>query len=155
MNDSFQILMQPFLQRGSAEPHNPIQTAGAEPCGFLHSCMKTVLSFTLHDSLPSIPRGQFPPLAEFSTQQGLSSALQPFLVLAPDGGQGMWEDGGWQAVVWAESWKSRGWKTSTAMSVHRWAVSKPVLIMLSDLEVLSLPWARELNKLHDKLGSLC
>lgn len=43
LNDPFQILMQPFLQRGSAEPHDPIQTAGAEPCGFLHSCMKTAI----------------------------------------------------------------------------------------------------------------
>lgn len=43
LNDPFQILMQPFLQRGSAEHHDPVQTAGAEPCGFLHSCVKTAI----------------------------------------------------------------------------------------------------------------
>lgn len=59
--------------------------------------------------------------------------------------------GGWRAVVWTESWRRRGWKTSTAMSVHKWAVSKPALIMLSDLEMLSLPCARELAKRHYKL----
>lgn len=106
-----------------------------------------------YDSLPSIPIGQFSFSAEFSTQQGLSSPLQPFSVLVPDWGQGMWEDGGWWAVVWTVSWRRRGWKTSTAMNVHKWAVSKPVLIILSDLEVLSLPCARELAQLHYKLGS--
>lgn len=84
------------------------------------------------------PTGQFSSLAEFSTQKSLSSPLQPFSVLAPDGGQGMWEVTG--AAVWTESWR-RGWKTSTAVSACKLPLSKPALMVLSGLEILSLPCA--------------
>lgn len=79
LNDPFQILIQPFLQRGSAERHDPIQTAGAEPCGFLHSCMKTAIcliwlsSFYSHRTILLLSRVQHSeePLLSFAALECL------------------------------------------------------------------------------------
>lgn len=129
--------------------HDPIQIGNAEPCVFWQSAWRTAL----YDSLHSIPTGQFCSfLAEFCTQQSLSSPLQPFSVLAPARGQGIWKDGERWAVECSGSWR-RGLQTSTAMSFHKLLASKPALIMPSGSEMFALRYAREQAKMQCVLSS--
>lgn len=132
----FKYWCSPSFKEALLSPTTPFRQLVQSP---VVSCILVwKLPFTLYDSLFSIPIGQFSSLAECSTQKNLSSPLQLFSVLVPDGGQGMWEMTG--AVVWTESWR-RGWKISTAVSACKLPFSKPALMVCSGLEILSLPCA--------------
>lgn len=103
--------MQAFLQRGSAEFLDPVQIAGAELCGFLHSCMRTAIYLTWHSSFYSHRKILF--LSRVQHSPGPLLSFAAFLSACSrlrSGNVRRWRVT--RTVVWTENWRRRGWKTS-------------------------------------------